>query len=835
MASLFRSEAMSKCLLYLETDAAYNCMSSLGELGLVQFADLNTEVLLQSRRFTQDLRRCDEMERKLVFFEKLMVEERMEMGNDDMGGVEAPSSSEMPKMETEFEAQEIQLLEMNNNLGRSKNTRSSLIEFKHVLQHLDLVFEENLTERNQSAEQQDVGKLGFTAAVIAREKLFYLERMLWFACRGNALIKFQDIESDEQEKKIDDIPKSVLYIFYQGDQLRNRVAKILEAYHAQVYQAPLTLEESRSQLVDVESRIKDLNEIIGGASSYRSHKLLEISRHLPQWVVQTRKIKAIFHGLNMLQDRKGHKYLVGECWCPTLHLTSIRTALFDATQRSGVDPSAAILNVIEAGHENPPTYHVTNKFTKVFQGIVDSYGIASYQEVNPAPFIIISFPFLFSLMFGDAGHGVLVFLIALWMVLSERKYMNQKTDNEIWKIFFGGRYIILLMGAFSIYSGLMYNDVFAKPVNIFGSSWYPNPNKYTLRHLAEHHSILMNPSNSSYNDYRGYPYAFGMDPIWLISHNKITWLNSFKMKVSIVFGIFQMFFGVTLSFFNHRFFRRPLDIFCQFLPELIFLTCMFGYLVVLIIYKWLAFNASNSSCAPSLLINLISTFLYNYPDEPCSPTNFYPNQKEFQTFLLLLVVVCIPWLLLPKPLILRHLNKKKMLKIGSSASPHQIEAGGGIELSPSSSIDEGNHLKDSHSNHDHEQFDFGDVMIHQCIHTIEYCLGCISHTASYLRLWALSLAHAELSEVLWMMVMRQGFSLLKSEGATPSGNCIVLFIIWTPWAFLSVAILLLMEGLSAFLHTLRLHWVEFQSKFYKGEGYKFEPFSFRKILKKRDE
>ena len=109
------------------------------------------------------------------------------------------------------------------------------------------------------------------------------------------------------------------------------------------------------------------------------------------------------------------------------------------------------------------------------------------------------------------------------------------------------------------------------------------------------------------------------------------------------------------------------------------------------------------------------------------------------------------------------------------------------------------------------------------IETIEYALGTVSNTASYLRLWALSLAHGQLAKVFFDYTLRAYLT---------SGNYVAMFVGYYVFFAITFAVLLLMDLMEAALHTLRLHWVEFNNKFFKGAGYAFRPFSIENVFKK---
>ncbi|XP_058812848.1 V-type proton ATPase 116 kDa subunit a 1-like isoform X2 [Topomyia yanbarensis] len=827
MGSMFRSEEMALCQMFIQPEAAYTSVSALGEIGAVQFRDLNADVNAFQRRFVSEVRRCDEMERKIRYVKAEMKKDNIKIADIYEDLPYAPNPREIIDLEAHLEKTESEIMELSQNAINLKSNFLELTELKNVLERTDSFFSEQEDAANLEATRNNLiiddtanarvgGHLAFVAGVIQREKVPGFERMLWRISRGNVYLRQAELEIPFEDPSTGSkIYKTVFAAFFQGDQLKARIKKVCTGYHASLYPCPSSAEERDEMVKGVRIRLEDLNMVLNQTQDHRSRALATVARELPRWRIMVKKMKGIYHTLNLFNMDVTKKCLIGECWVPVLDLPLVQKALTEGSAAVG-STIPSFLNVIGTD-EAPPTFNRTNKFTQGFQNLIDAYGIASYREANPALYTTITFPFLFGIMFGDFGHGIIMALFGFWMVSGEKKLGMKKSTNEIWNIFFSGRYIILLMGLFSMYNGFMYNDVFSKSMNIFGSSWSIHYNTSTVMSNKE---LVLNPSSSDLSARRIYP--VGLDPVWQLASNKIIFLNSYKMKLSIIFGVVHMIFGVCMSVVNYNFFKRRISIVLEFLPQIIFLVLLFAYMVFMMFLKWIQYTAKTDfqphtpGCAPSVLIMFINMMLFkkSEPLHGCEEYMF-SFQGTLQLTFVFIALICIPWMLLGKPLYIMFSKKnKEPHQNGSINTPiEETEAAKSAAVVPA----------------EHEEEPISEIFIHQAIHTIEYVLSTVSHTASYLRLWALSLAHAQLSEVLWNMVLSIGLKQDSYKGA------IMLYLVFGAWSFFTLTILVMMEGLSAFLHTLRLHWVEFMSKFYQGLGYVFQPFSFKLILDSDDD
>lgn len=822
MGSMFRSEEVSLVQLFLPTAAAYTCVSQLGELGLVEFRDLNASVSAFQRRFVVDVRRCEELEKTFTFLQEEVRRAGLALPPPE-GGLPAPPPRDLLRIQEETDrlAQELRDVRGNEQALRAQLHKLQL----HVAvlgqgPSVAATYTDGPSERTPlfqppKGPHQDL-RVNFVAGAVEPHKAAALERLLWRACRGFLIASFRETEQPLEDPVTGEPATWMTFLIsYWGEQIGQKIRKITDCFHCHVFPFEEQEEARRGTLQQLRQQSQELREVLGETERFLSQVLGRVQRLLPPWQVQIRKMKAVYLALNQCSVSATYKCLIAEAWCATRDLPAVQQALHDSSSEAGV---SAVVHRIPC-RDMPPTLIRTTRFTASFQAIVDAYGVGRYQEVNPAPYTIITFPFLFAVMFGDVGHGLLMFLFALAMVLAEDRPAIKTAKNEIWQTFFGGRYLLLLMGLFSVYTGFIYNECFSRATVIFPSGWsvaaMANQSGWSDNFLANHPLLSLDPNITGV--FLG-PYPFGIDPIWSLAVNHLSFLNSFKMKMSVILGVTHMAFGVVLGVFNHIHFGQWHRLVLETLPELVFLLGLFGYLVFMVIYKWLRVSAAGAASAPSILIHFINMFLFSR-----SPTNrpLFPGQEVVQSALVVLALATVPVLLLGTPLFLRwnhhrHLRRTSQLqdevKTGLLDSPNASVAGWG------SDEEKAGHPGDQ----EEAKFVLSEVFMHQAIHTIEFCLGCISNTASYLRLWALSLAHAQLSEVLWAMVMRIGLGMGGEVGVV----AVVLVPVFAAFAVLTVAILLVMEGLSAFLHALRLHWVEFQNKFYSGTGYKLNPFTF---------
>ncbi|EFC36897.1 predicted protein [Naegleria gruberi] len=818
-ASSWRSETMVLLEMTMQREVAHRSVERLGQLGLVEFKDLSSHLNGFQRHYANEVKRCEDLERIIRFFEQEMeksnvkfVEESDKM-NGDVNELQEGSVNLLDRYEREFVKLEAELRNLSDGIEQLVSQKSKAEEFLQVIE-LAGNLDGEASEESQSGasssmlnRESQMSSLGCLTGVIPSEKVSAFNMLIYRSTRGNAIPKLYEISSPIYDSKLGKtVSKLVFTVFFGSSTAKEKIKKICEAMGATIYDIPSDETPGESSK-KVNQQVRELEMTIENSKSRLLDLLSEIASNMSEWNNNVFREKAIYHTLNMFNyDIRNSVVALG--WVAERHVETVRREMEQAMFEMHVE-IPTLVDIIHTD-ETPPTFFETNKFTEVFQQIVNSYGIPNYKEMNPAVASVIFFPFLFSVMFGDFGHGLLLSIFSFCMIIFERRLKPIAENNELLAMIFQGRYILILMGLFSIYTGFLYNDGFGLSVDLFPTAF--NFDQNGIGHKDESRT-----------------YPFGIDPGWFHTSNKLLFYNSLKMKMAIIFGVGHMTAGLLFSLVNMIQFGHFLDIFLEFIPELLILWCTFGYMSIMIVYKWCVNWGDETHVnieIPQLLPTMTDFFLS--PWKMSQPPLFYfggsveeaqKKQTYAQLTLLLIAVISVPILLIPKPVIEYYKQKRKLKKV--------------LESEPvlSNSEEESHEIKlDETKVTNHAEIEpFSELFIKQLIHTIEYVLNTVSNTASYLRLWALSLAHAQLSEVFWQMTL--GILLNSLESYPLLEDILVhygigVFFLCALWFGMTIGVLLIMESLSAFLHAIRLTWIEFQGKFFGGTGSLFQPFSF---------
>ena len=770
--------------------------------------------------------------------------------------------------------------ENENNFGNYINNNLNQSEISNV--SVDSIIRENQFEP-------------ITGLCYASDEL-RMKRMIFRISRDKVLCTFFDAEFPEEFK-----PKEPMKIFVmfcpKVDYLISKMLKVCDVYNCPRFDIP------DNYVGHVMEILPDISEKILEHKTYLQEAKKTLKSHLEDYILINRKLqlykiyfkkeKLIF--LNLSRCNCGDNFIDGEVWVLKKHFDTLSKELKKGNDE---DSMVSFIDVKDYGMERP-TYVSVNDFSYPFQEIVNQYGIPNYHEINPGFFTIVTFPFLFGIMFGDMGHGLILFCISLYLfhlankgkrknnniinndempnVYHEQNILDSKDDSML-KSLVQFRYFFLICSIFAIFCGLMYNEFFSVPLDFFGSCYNSSKNG---RYVQDKEVI---------NEYhtKKCVYPIGLDPVWIGNYNELVYTNSLKMKLSIIVGVIHMLLGIGIKGVNNYKNRKFNAFFFEFIPQFLFMFILFGYMIYMIFYKWGTDYDDDTSKAPSILTIMINMAVKigSVEGKPLFDSLFGLSQEAINISIIVICLLLIPIMLLIKPIY--YYKKKKSTQgisfrndnlslienenqkndyisgekknniindVNDNINNNLIIDGIYNEMDNNKEEDDGkSHKSEEYSlslsqesilrpdehysklylsqkkkykEESKEKYQFVEIFIEQLIEVIEYVLGTVSNTASYLRLWALSLAHTALAHVF---IEKTFIDYIKTDEVNFVSSVISVFIYFFVFLCATVFILIFMDAMECILHTLRLHWVEFQNKFFKGDGYLFNPFSFKCIF-----
>lgn len=845
-------------------DSANEILFALGKLkNSIEFEDLTKNDLEAKKSFGDMIKRCDEVKKKIDEFIQICNEFLLPIDNSSsFNELNSKLSEDMKERDKKFGQTYFDLIEgeiLKNDRKISelvdsheqvRENLNTLFEKNHVLQKVtELITDNAVYGHFGESQSEEDGIMSSTntnlvlmAGIIPIEYEMRFKRMIFRVSRGNATTAFYNLEISPEEyyytanlrqralsmtnfNKLKILGsesyqnmknrKKIFSVVFTGSEeniLLKKILKVCEIFQASRYAIP--------QSIKIQSELAALAEDI----TEKKNILINIERNLVTLLRETNQFKELkgyrysiyklyFEQQRLIYTNLGkcilrENFIDGRVWIPKNKLIDVQTTLNNLFKDQENRLNASLTDIENEPNFNPPTLILVNEFTLIPQLIVDTFGIPRYKEINPGYFTIITFPFLFGVMFGDIGHSLFLFCFSIYLLINNKTL--SKSTNSMIQTLAQARYFFLLMSFFSFYCGLLYNDFLSVPL-YFNSCYH----KSEIKEDKEEKLLTKDKECN---------YKFGLDPVWMISNNELAFINSLKMKFSVIIGVFQMTLGIVLKGINSIYDKNLIECFCVFIPELIFMLILFGYMDLLIFLKWSVNYQGEEKRAPdikSYLMNMILKF-GKLPPEPeegldwklYGSRDFYEN---LHLSLVILAIICLIIMLVPT-IILSYNKAKSQYKNNKRRNLIDNEVTENLIQNEEVNLQE------------NQEPLLSDFIVASVIETIEFALGAVSNTASYLRLWALSLAHSQLSAVFF----EYSIGLLSRFTDNPLTDGILLSIVFIIFGAVTFGVLLCMDLMECFLHTLRLHWVEFQNKFFKADGYKFSPFCFEINIKENN-
>lgn len=789
--SIFFPEPMNSIEIICPKESAYHCIAALARHGIVQLNDCNEKTMQTEKRYTENYMQCEEAERSLRFIESHLVNDLDENGNPY---IERPPSYEeyldtpnhMNLVDTLASIKEADE-QLHDKLDMYQQLTAQRMQNQYKLFALrfyrPLVEDESLSRARRLSDTNslelsilnDATIISSVTGLCPSDKFRRMISTVYRTSRRNIIYRTGDVVNN----------LTPYVIFVSSSAILGKVVKIVESYSQWVYEFPSDPHNLTNLENEMVANLEQMDSLSANALEVNHQFLYEIARSFWRWRAYIAQEKQIWMTMDY-GDFQNVDSVIYKGWCPRRYYPLLRNILETARQEAGspvpiqvhsVTAEAILESLPDTGDEHSPevvipTYIQKNQFTKAFQTLNDSYGVPNYDELNGGAFYCM-YPFLFAIMFGDVGHAIFYIIAAVALLVLDPIVKKKGIDlGDIGGSVFGFKWLVVLAAVCSLYCGFIYNECFGLPFSFFQTNWVKDMEKST--------------NSTEIYKQQGNIYPFGIDPSWYFKDNELIFLNSYKMKLSVVMGMSQMIFGMFLQLINHIHRKSLYEILVKWLPQMLYLVPFFGYLVVIIILKWCTdfkngdFPDEEKANGVNLIQVMIGMIL-NIGSEHDISLQLYPECWSIQNIIVVIFVISIPYMLLVKP------------------------------------------ICECVKRHKQPGFSVLEIFVMNLIDVIEFALGALSHTASYLRLWALSLAHSQLSHVIYeeLFVMTMN-----------SGQFFMVFVGFAAFAALSAAILLAMEAFSALLHAIRLMWVEFSSKFYTGMGVAFKALSLKKALKK---